>query len=352
MAPKKAKQLPRPVITLGVPELDELAPSSPPDSTQNHESTPLPDDNSNPSEAEEATQKRALGIRWSAEMEEALVEYLYKVWLDGRASDNGFKKEIFMETAMAVNRVAGGILEVNWDKCKNKWGYYKEKWKHWMILSQMSGFGWSEEREKYKAYEYVWNNLNKAYPRIIWHKTHVLEHRDILSKVLHESQATGKGAVSGTSSDTAILIDPRLLDNSATLSASASPAPQAPHPKPKILYNRSKKRVKIKGSDDKGEGVIGPVAKKVDLGYVISSLSAEMARGRKAREEHKSAQEKAVQLLESYRDRLDTMAFIKGCAFFENEAKARIFIGITIAERRDRWLEVNLHTELRPVGLS
>jgi hypothetical protein len=113
MAPKKAKQLPRLVITLRVPELDKLAPSSPPDSTQNHKSTPLPDDNSNPSEAKEATQKRALGIRWSAEIEEALVEYLYKVWLDKRASDNRFKKEIFIETAIAVNRVAGGILEVN-----------------------------------------------------------------------------------------------------------------------------------------------------------------------------------------------------------------------------------------------
>jgi hypothetical protein len=55
MAPKKAKQLPYLVITLRVPELDELAPSSLPDSAQNHESTPLPDDNSDPSEAEEAT---------------------------------------------------------------------------------------------------------------------------------------------------------------------------------------------------------------------------------------------------------------------------------------------------------
>jgi hypothetical protein len=113
MAPKKAKQLPYLVITLGVPEPDELAPSSPHDSAQNHESTPLPDDDSDPSEAEEATQKRAPGIRWSVEIEEALVEYLYKVWLNGRASDNRFKKEIFIETAIAVNRVTRGRLEVN-----------------------------------------------------------------------------------------------------------------------------------------------------------------------------------------------------------------------------------------------
>jgi hypothetical protein len=84
------------------------------------------------------------------------------------------------------------------------------------------------------------------------------------------------------------------LDDSATLSASVSPAPQTPYSKPKILYNRSKKRVRIEGSDDEGEGVTAPAAKKVDLGYTISTLSAEMTRGRKAKEEHKSAQEKAV----------------------------------------------------------
>jgi hypothetical protein len=46
------------------------------------------------------------------------------------------------------------------------------------------------------------------------------------------------------------------------------------------------------------------------------------------------------------------MAFTKGCTFFEDKAKARIFLGISILERRDRWLEVNLCTELRPVAQS
>lgn len=77
-----------------------------------------------------------------------------------------------------------------------------------MILSQMSGFGQSDKKERYKAYDYVQDNLNKAYPRILWHKTYTLEHRDILSKVLHESQANGRGAISGTDSTVSIPIDP------------------------------------------------------------------------------------------------------------------------------------------------
>jgi hypothetical protein len=45
---------------------------------------------------------------------------------------------------------------VFWDKVKNKWGSdIKEKWKHWVLLSEMSGFGLNEEIEKYEAYEYV-----------------------------------------------------------------------------------------------------------------------------------------------------------------------------------------------------
>jgi hypothetical protein len=74
-----------------------------------------------------------------------------------------------------------------------------------------------------------------------------------------------------------------------------------------------------------------------------------MAKGRKLREEHKSNQEKAVQLLKSeYRDRLDTMVFIKACTFFEDKHKARSFLAISNIERQDRWLEVNLKTELLP----
>ena len=49
-----------------------------------------------------------------------------------------------------------------------------------------------------------------------------------------------------------------------------------------------------------------------------------------------------------YGDRLDTMVFIKACTFFEDEHKARSFLAISNVERRDRWLEVNLKTELLP----
>jgi hypothetical protein len=41
------------------------------------------------------------------------------------------------------------------------------------------------------------------------------------------------------------------------------------------------------------------------------------------------------------------MEFIEGCAFFKDEKNAGIFLSITNLTRRDRWLEINLHVELK-----
>jgi hypothetical protein len=323
-------------VILGPPENVEIEPSS--------TRPPSPDPSDEAPVDDSIGQDKSLQLKWSAEMIEALAEYIYGVWKDGRAADNGFKREVWIEAANVVARVYQGSLPVTYDKCKNKWGDLKEKWKHWLVLSDQSGFGWKEEKEKFEAHDYVWENLNKTYPRIIWHKTHIMPHRELFSEVLHEAQATGKGAISIFDSDegTVFPIDPRLLNDSTS---SVSPVPNSG---PKMHYNKSRKRVRTQGSDDEDEGTLAQVVKKIDLGHAITSLSIEMARRRRLREEHKSDQEKAVQLLETeYGDRLDTMVFIAGCTFFEDEHKARSFLAISSVERRDRWLEINLGTELQ-----
>jgi hypothetical protein len=350
-APKrgsKTSKTPNTAVILG-PETDKLAPSSPP-ATYDIDTLPSPDPFDTPTLGDEIasipTEQSNERITWSDEMVEALIEWLYGVFKDGKAADSGFKKEAFTGAAAAVEKVCTSGTSPSWDKCKNKWGDFKEKWKHWLVLSEMSGFGWNEEKEKYEAYDYVWENLNKSNPRIIWHKTHIMPHRDLLSEILHEAQATGKAAVSSNDLDgSTVLIDPRLLtEDAATRSPSISSTSTS---KPKPAYNRSKKRVKADISDDEDQGTRAPPAKKVDLGYAISGLKEEMALGRKMREERKSDQEKAVQLLEkAYGNRLNTMVFIAACTFFEDEHKARSFLAITNVERRDRWLEINLNTEL------
>jgi hypothetical protein len=76
-----------------------------------------------------------------------------------------------------------------------------------------------------------------------------MPHRDIFIEVLHEAQATGKGAVSMHTSNTINSIDPRLIGSILSASTSASPVPS--------LYKKSRKRVKVEiSNDEEGGGLV------------------------------------------------------------------------------------------------
>ena len=73
-----------------------------------------------------------------------------------------------------------------------------------------------------------------------------------------------------------------------------------------------------------------------------------MERAIEEKKTHKTDSQKAVELLElAYGNRLDMMEFFEACAFFKDEKNAGIFLSITSLARRDRWLEINLHVELK-----
>jgi len=76
------------------------------------------------------TKEKGATLKWTAEMIEALVECIYGVWKDSRATDNRFKKEAWIKASNAVQRVYQGLLTIEWEKCKNKWTDLKEKWKY------------------------------------------------------------------------------------------------------------------------------------------------------------------------------------------------------------------------------
>jgi hypothetical protein len=335
------------------PSLDDSQSQYPLLSLESLPSRLLPSSSSTTPNAESVEPDRFI---WSIEMTTALIEFIYNSFKDGKLSDNGMKKELWLQCSNEVNKVSNGKY-MPWEKCKNKWNSdIKEKWKHWTILSEQSGFGWNEELERFEANDYVWTSLNKTYPRISWHKTHVMFHRDLLSEILHESQATGKGAVSGNEPEREPIgehfIDPRLLDydqsDTARSLAKASPAPQ---PRPKTTYNRSKKRLKEGNSDDEdGElsGIQKKGPRKVDIGTAVEALSRQWELSREERLSYKTVSQQAVHLLEvKYGERMELMEFIQGCTFFKDEGNAGIFLAITSAEKRDRWLEIALNIELK-----
>lgn len=379
---KKAKEVPKPISdiedTIVCESSDPLAPSSPPvaldSSPPTHNESAYPDpslpiipppsgiivpivESSEFPTVEELVADNGRVV-WTREMIIAEVEYIYGAFKKGRLSGGGLKKEIWNEVANEVKRYSKG-QHVSAEKCKNKWGAdIKEKWKHWKILAGMSGMGFNSSTELYEAYEYVWDNLNKQYRNIMWHKTNVMYSRPELEEILHDSQATGQGAITGEDIGIDVddggvfgVIDPQLMGVGTPVSR-ASPGPSnvlnTLLNRPVSAYNKSKKRIQVDLSDD--EDTPPTTTKKqvlkVDMGVALSSLSTEIKLSRS----QKSISQQAVHLLESkYGTRLDLMEFIRGCTFFKDEGNAGIFLAISDEVKRDRWLEISLEVELQHV---
>jgi hypothetical protein len=226
--------------------------------------------------------KKVPRIEWSDEMHEQLIEVLHQVFEDGGAADNSFKKPTFKQAAVMVRKVYNGPHQITGTKCKNKWADTKIKWGHWMFLSKQSGVGFNPDTELYEFLIYTWTSLNKSHPKIIWHKTHVMPFRDMISYILHDVQANGDSAFS---LEKPTPLDPRLEAISQATSASSSPVP--PTKSSKKLYSKSKGK-RTKEEEDESDGG-APVPKKekvekLDLPTAISGFTYELTLARKAKE--------------------------------------------------------------------
>ncbi|KAK9351154.1 hypothetical protein V1505DRAFT_356395 [Lipomyces doorenjongii] len=76
----------------------------------------------------------------------------------------------------------------------------------------------------------------------------------------------------------------------------------------------------------------------------------ELRRSREAKQYQKTVQETAIDILyRDYETRLDTDAFVEAINVLESESKARIFTRLKADEKRDRWFEVAIGTEVFPL---
>jgi hypothetical protein len=304
---------------------------------------PLPSRAAPPPSNTRDTEVKDDKLFWTEEMMEILIDVLYEVFEQGGASDNSFKKSAFELAAARVTKAYKGVVRVTQQHCKNKWQDIKGKWAHWKFLGDQSGFGWNSESELYEAYDYVWDNLNKAHPGIIWHKTHIMPFRDSISLILHDVQANGKGALT--------LEEPTLLDRRlSTLTSISSASSRASSAAPKAVqtpYNKGRKRVAAEDIDDTDEAT-QPSAKKLDIGVAILALTKELERSRKAKESYESNQQRAIRLLEKeYKGRLEVSAFLKAMVLFKEEGNAISFLTLDDKEYRDLWLEIETGSRLK-----
>lgn len=348
------KYLSPPLPTSQVPAKSK-SPSPPPQAPVKSKSPPpsqQQEDNEDVDEDEEevgADGKKLPRMTWSLKMKEQLVETLHETFIQGGAADNSFKKSTFEKAAEHVRRVYHGPHEITWLKCKNHWADLKKKWGWWVILSNQSGAGFNEDTELYDFYDYVWNSLNHQHPGLIWHKTHVMPLRDLISHIQQDVQANGEGALA---LEDPTPIDPRLASlNTSGPSGSSSPAPANVPKTSKTLYNKLKRKAIKVDDDDLTENT--PVAKKVDLGTALIGYTKELTVQRKAKEAHLTVQQRAIQLLENeYKERLEMMAFIDGVTWLQDEQNATAFITLIDKTYRDRMLEIKLSTELLNKSLT
>jgi putative salt-induced outer membrane protein YdiY len=103
-------------------------------------------------------------------MQEALIETLYEQFRIGKGTDGGgFKAEAWTLALEAVRKAHRGNSIIEEVACRNKWTWFKDTWKNWKLLGGMSGFGWDEEEELYKADKGVWDGLT-----MVWNNLYLI----------------------------------------------------------------------------------------------------------------------------------------------------------------------------------
>jgi hypothetical protein len=193
-----------------------------------------------------------------------------------------------------------------------------------VFLGKQSGFGFNKETELYQAPDSVWNDLNKAHPQIIWHKTHIMPFQEDIGFILHDVQANSQDALT-------------LEDSMPVGPQGATSVPPRPSVVPlkrgQTPYKKSKKRAKPEDliNSEKDYNVSqAPPLKKIDLGTAISGLSKEMKLARKAKETFQTNQQKALKLLKTkYKVRLNIVSFIRACSLFKDKGNAVTFTTLT-----------------------
>ncbi|KAH8730011.1 hypothetical protein GQ44DRAFT_756533 [Phaeosphaeriaceae sp. PMI808] len=140
-----------------------------------------------------ALRQSRVAIKWSDEMELALVEALAAAVVRGHRADSGYKKDAWDTAVKEVSLVAGfTIIE---QQCKNKHNALKKDYKTWVELKSQSGFELGPhglvdaDRGALKAYFAAHKDARK-----FQHKT--LQHEELLHTLFEGVLATGDGAMS------------------------------------------------------------------------------------------------------------------------------------------------------------
>ena len=138
---------------------------------------------------------RGQTVDWSAEMTTVLVRELVQAIRSGKRSDNGFKMEVWNSVSEAVCAIAGKEIPLTGEKCQAKLENLKRKWKVWIRLKEMSGFGYDTLTGAVTAPDDVWETEIQEQPAIREFRDRPIGNIAELGEIFEGVQATGRHAI-------------------------------------------------------------------------------------------------------------------------------------------------------------
>jgi hypothetical protein len=137
-----------------------LLPSAIHSNTPSNKAASQPPDQINTLDIATHSLARHTTLRWTPEMQEALLVTLLDQCRAGKRADSGFKKEAWVAVLVAVQAIT--TASINEKQVKSRIDWFKSMWKEWCALEDNSGFGWDEPTQLFTAEDSVWKEYLKV----------------------------------------------------------------------------------------------------------------------------------------------------------------------------------------------
>ena len=134
-------------------------------------------------------------VEWTPEMTTVLLRKLVYAIRAGKRSDNGFKIEVWNTIAQTVQTVSPGKIKLTGEKCQTMLETLRRKWKIWIRLKRLSGFGRDPLTGVVTAPDDVWEMEIKEQPGVREFCDRPMANAMEMREVFEGTQASGRHAI-------------------------------------------------------------------------------------------------------------------------------------------------------------
>jgi len=269
-------------------------------------------------------------------MTTVLVRELVQAIRSGKRSDNGFKMEVWNSVSEAVRCIAGREVPLTGEKCQAKLEGLKKKWKVWIRLKEMSGFGLDPLSGGITAPDEVWEMEIQRQPGIREFRDRPLGNVAELAEIFEGIQATGHHAIYPFYGRAQPFNTDSQSPNRITIDSDDATSASSPS------YSRRRRVEKKSPVTPLGRVRQSPETAAVRL---VNAVEKMMAAPISLPTVSSVIQQAVTKLRENYKGRAgwSTQDIIAGYKLFENTVKAEVFVALDSGEDKEMWLRDQLY---------